>query len=167
MGVHKQLYFGPVFKVKRKTIEDVNTINLCSNKDCINNRLKIRINDPFCSACGSKSESNSFPINRDLNLREVSEIFPDIYDYVYDPLGEPDLACPNHLLLLPNYITEEVETLNNSEERFVIDPLNYVSKENLDKFKNLSKSKLTCDMLTKVFGEDSVTIEILLIQYYS
>lgn len=98
---------------------------------------------------------------------EVSEPFPDIYDYVYDLLGEPDLACPTHLLLLPNYRSEEVNILRNSEESFIIEPLNYVSKENLDKFKNLSKSKLTYDMLTEVFGEDSVSIEILLIQYYS
>lgn len=167
MGFNQRLYFGPVFKIKRKTIEDENIINLCSNKSCINNKLKIRINDPFCSACGSKSESNSFHINRDINLMEVSETFPDIYDYVYDPLVEPDLACPTHLLLLPNYRSEEVNILRNSEESFIIEPLNYVSKENLDKFKNLSKSKLTYDMLTEVFGEDSVSIEILLIQYYS
>lgn len=45
---------------------------------------------------------------------EVSEPFPDIYDYVYDLLGEPDLACPTHLLLLPNYRSEEVNILRNS-----------------------------------------------------
>jgi hypothetical protein len=99
MTISRYQNLGPYIKVKVPTKEITTNIKTCSNTACKIHKQKKRVDDPFCSKCGSKSETKTFSHFEQVSLPEqpiesLSRVFtPDqtIFDgYIYLISGDGD-----------------------------------------------------------------------------
>lgn len=159
MSVSNYTYFGPVIKVK-EGINIISKANICSNKNCFNNKIKNNLNEKskFCSECGGKIEHIDIkkPLGRFISVVELSYVIKDILKY------EDYIECPeakeNTLILTRDNIKNNGFYMDANDFNFKIIPEDFNIKEKIDNFNNEIKENGLSKVLDENLGKNSYQI---------